>query len=75
MHGKHDDERKKAEHHDLRDALYTALEPQPADKKSADDRYRHEKAHFPWTCQHRAEDLADPVRFRRGEGTMTNFQK
>ena len=29
------DERKKAEHHDLRDAFYTALEPQSADEESA----------------------------------------
>ena len=73
MHGKHDDERKKAEHHDLRDALYTALEPQSADEESADDRHRHEKAHLPGTCQHRAEDLADPFRFRRSEGAIDEF--
>lgn len=73
MHGKHDDECKKAEHHDLRDALYTALEPQSADEEADDDRHRHEKAHFPGTCQHRAEDLADPVRLRRGEGAIDEF--
>lgn len=73
MHGKHDDERKKAEHHDLRDALYTALEPQSADEESADDRHRHEKAHLPGTCQHRAEDLADPFRLCGGEGAIDEF--
>lgn len=73
MHGKHDDERKKAEHHDLRDALYTALEPQSADEESADDRHRHEEAHFPGTCQHRAEDLTDPVRLCQSEGAIDEF--
>lgn len=73
MHGKHDDERKKAEHHDLRDALYTALEPQSADEESADDRHRHEEAHFPGTCQHRAEDLTDPVRLCQGESAIDEF--
>lgn len=73
MHGKHDDERKKAEHHDLRDALYTALEPQSADEESADDRHRHEEAHFPGTCQHRTEDLTDPVRLCQSEGAIDEF--
>ena len=73
MHGKHDDECKKAEHHDLRDALHAALEPQSADEESPDDRHRHEKAHFPGTRQHRAEDLTDPLRFRRSEGTIDEF--
>ena len=68
VNGQDDDQGQQADHHDLRDALQTALKAVAADQEAADDSDGHEQSHLAGIAQKGTEYAADFLGQYRGIG-------